>query len=137
MYNSNIKDRAAARKLADWGDKDVGGVSASFLSVVTEVDLCRKFMNCLFGGMGLDIRVQYLLFGSLLKGYEEFIDILAKEPTGKYKENPEKHVAITRFANLSVYAVFLRNYLGFGSTKLTRVSRKATTGLLQLAKFQS
>ena len=94
VYNLHVKDRAAARNLADWVDKDVGGVSVSFLSVVTEVDLSQKFMNSLFGDMGLNVRVQYLLFGSLLKGYDEFIDILAQEPTGKYKLCPEKHVAV-------------------------------------------
>ena len=82
VYNFPVKDRDAVRNLADWMDKDVGRVSASFLSVVTEVDLCWKLMNSLFGEMGLNVRVQYFLLGSLLKGYDKFIDICA-EPTGK------------------------------------------------------
>ena len=128
VYNSRVKDRAAGRNLADWVDKDIGGVSASFLSVVTEVDLCWKFMNSLFGDTGLNVRVQYLLFGSLLKGYDKFIDILAQEPTGKYKQCPKKHVAVYNICkSLSLCGV---------SDNLFRIWINKI-GLYQLAKCQS
>ena len=42
------------------------------------------------------MRVLYLLFGSLLTGYDKFVKILKSEPTGKFSDDLEKHPVINK-----------------------------------------
>ena len=95
VQNSRIKDIKAARAISDW-HKDSRGVSATFLSIKTDVPRAETFLQALFGHQEfMSDRVGYLLFGSLLIGWTEFIRILKSEPTGKFGD-VRKHPVVRK-----------------------------------------
>ena len=96
VSNSRTKDIAAAKGLAKWHSKS-RGASATYLSIKTEKDKAYMFMRTLFGHHeNVPMRVLYLLLGSLLTGYDEFVKILKSEPTGKYSDDMENHPVINK-----------------------------------------
>ena len=96
VSNSRTKDIAAAKGLAKWHSKS-RGASATYLSIKTEKDKAYMFMRTLFGHHeNVPMRVLYLLFGSLLTGYNKFVKILKSEPTGKFSDDLEKHPVINK-----------------------------------------
>ena len=108
VQNSSIKDIRAARAISDW-HKDSRGVSATFLSIKTDVPKAEIFLQALFGHQEfMSDCFGYLMFGSLLIDWTEFIRILKSEPTGKFGD-VRKHPVVRK-----VYDAMSRSGVSMG-----------------------
>ena len=105
VCNSHAKDIQAAKGLSKW-PAGAKAVSATWESIKTEKHKAHVFLKCLFGHhKNLPIRVTYLLFGSLLIGYEEFVRVLQSEPTGRYADEKKHPVVLKIYQAMSLCGV--------------------------------
>ena len=87
-----LKDEKWARGLVDWDEEDGlkhnGWYSPSFEAIATEVDKAKVFMSLIFFHQRdyVDEETINILFASLLQFYDDFEEILAHEPTGKFTD---------------------------------------------------
>ena len=105
VCNSRAKDIQAAKGLSKW-PAGAKAVSATWESIKTEKHKAQEFLKCLFGHhKNLPLRVTYLLFGSLLIGYEEFVRVLQAEPTGRYADEKKHPVVLKIYQAMSLCGV--------------------------------
>ena len=96
VFNSKVKDRKCARVLAGWMDKTYGGISPSFKHIKTEKKKAELFMNALLHHHHtLPTRATYILFGSFLRFYDEFLEILSYDPSNKF-DDPSMHPFVSQ-----------------------------------------
>ena len=82
--------------------KYIGGMSPNIKGIVTEPDLAIRFMTMLYRHQpDVDFSVQKLLFASLLRFYEDFVELVLEEPHRKF-ENPRNHTVIDKIEQTKI-----------------------------------
>lgn len=95
LVSSSHNDELCAKVLAHWtmkfGNSYFGGYPPVLSDITTESEKVKVFMSLLFKNHAdLDTKVVELLTGSLLRFHGDFIELIQKEPNGKFK-NVEDH----------------------------------------------
>ena len=99
VFNSKIKDVASGRVLGGWNqDKKHGGIAPTYGDIKTEKKLAETFMTYLFGqNKELSKHVIHLVFGSFLRFYDQFLELLQYEPNNKFEgDDVNQHIFVRK-----------------------------------------